>query len=208
MDIARIRKKLKETKASDTPSIVNSQETEDREVPSVEHHEKDSELQTPNAELREAEAEIEQEAGIIELLTFSLLREEFAFRVSEVEEILRYQVITVVPRMPPYVSGITSLRGKIIPVIDLKNRLLLKLKGESSDIDRRRKILILKGPKGSIGVTIDRITGIVRLSRSGIIPPPSHLTETELKFIEGVAIVDKRFIPIINMEEALAINLK
>lgn len=201
MDIARIRKKLKETGESQQ-SAVKSQITE-TSVSSEQLAVSKSELN----ELKKVDTEIKQGAGVIELLTFSLLREEFAFRVSEVEEILRYQVITVVPRMPSYVSGITSFRGKIIPVIDLKNRLLLKLKGESSDIDRRRKILILKGPKGPIGVTIDRVIGVVRLSKSGIIPPPSHLTDAELKFIEGVAILDKRFISIIHMEEAVRIQL-
>ena len=70
---------------------------------------------------------------LVELLTFSLSNEEYAFRVSDVEEVLRMQKITMVPTMPDYVLGITSLRGKIIPVIDLKTRLSLQEKSLSTD---------------------------------------------------------------------------
>src|ERR1700690_1188162 len=110
---------------------------------------------------------------ITELLTFSLDKEEFAFKVSHVEEIVRFQRITILPSVPDYVSGITSLRGKIIPVIDLKTRLALQkrssresahpeLSGYAGDIGKG-KIIILSGPKGLIGTIIDRVIGVVRL---------------------------------------------
>ena len=70
------------------------------------------------------------------------------------------------------------------------------------------KMLIVKGPKGPIGVTVDRVIGVVRIGESQILPPPSHLSEAELKFIEGVAVVEKRFVSIINMEEAVALHIK
>lgn len=184
MDIAKIRKKLKEADKSQQ-SIVESQKSEE-------------------SELKKVEPEIKEETEAIELLSFGLLREEFAFKVSQIEEILRHQRITKVPKMPTYMLGITSLRGKVIPVIDLKLR--LSFKERPLDINHKGKILILKGPQGPIGAAIDRVIGVVRLSRNEIIPPPSHLTETELKFIEGIAIVDKRFISIIRMEEAIKIE--
>lgn len=198
MDIAKIRKKLKKTEPADSQeSIGNSQQ-------SIVESEKleESELKY---ELKKVEPEIKEETEAIELLSFGLLREEFAFKVSQIEEILRHQRITKVPKMPTYMLGITSLRGKVIPVIDLKLR--LSFKERPLDLNHKGKILILKGPQGPIGAAIDRVIGVVRLSRSEIIPPPSHLTETELKFIEGIAIVDKRFISIIRMEEAMTIQL-
>lgn len=247
MDIARIRKKQKEIKESDSKqSIISSQKTEDLQGTSIKPDER-----VPEAEIKEEPRTVEsvvrrqlsdeekpetkseplipleketkvqiekpriKETGgksheektdtIIEILTFSLLNEEFAFRVSQVEEILRAQRITRVPKLPSYVLGITSLRGKIIPVIDLKQR--LSLKGEPTDMNSKGKILIIKGPQGPIGAAIDKVISVVRFSESEIIPPPSHLSEAELKFIEGVAILDKRFISIIHMEEAIKIVL-
>ncbi len=148
----------------------------------------------------------EKTEDVIEILTFNLLNEDFAFRVSQLEEILRYQWITTVPNVPKYVLGVTSLRGKVIPVLDLK--LKLSLTDKPLDNNLKGKILIIKGTKGPIGVTVDKVAGVVRLTKSEILPPPSHLSETELKFIEGIAVVDKHFVSIINMEEATALLLK
>lgn len=226
MDIAKIRKKLKEKKAEGQQSLADSQKAEEHEATILKPHEKNSELTATEANLNQEAKAVENEridvkeeknkaeriedkigdkkTEVIEMLVFSLLKEEFAFRVSQIEEIRRRQRITMVPKMPNYVLGVTSLRGKVIPVIDLKTK--LSLEDRPSDIDRSGKMLIIKGPKGLIGAAIDRVIGVVRIAKTEVLPPPSHLTEVELKFIEGIAVIDKRFISIINMEEAINIS--
>jgi purine-binding chemotaxis protein CheW len=153
------------------------------------------------AEVKGGESSTEE---IIELLTFKLFSEEFAFKISQLKEILKYQRISKVPKMPDYVVGITSLRGKVIPVIDLRTKVSshAKLPGLSD----RKKILIIKGPKGLIGAVVDKVIGVVRIARSEILPPPSHLTGEQLKFIDGIAIIDKRFVSILNMEETITMH--
>jgi purine-binding chemotaxis protein CheW len=153
-----------------------------------------------------AKADTDKAEEVVEILAFRLLKEEFAFSVSHLEEILKYQRITAVPNVPKYVLGITSLRGKVIPVIDLK--LKLSLTGTASDDAGKGRILIVRGPKGPIGVAVDKVVGVVRIPRSEILPPPSHLSEGEVKFIDGIAVVDKRFVSIINMPATLSLNLK
>lgn len=147
----------------------------------------------------------EQEESV-EILTFSLLKEEFAFRISQLDEIIRHQRITRVPKTPAYVLGITSLRGKIIPVIDLK--LKLSLSDKVSLDTNVGKILIIKSSRGPMGVAVDKVTGVIPVAKSQILPPPSHLSDIELKFIDGIAVINKRFVSIINMGEATALNLK
>jgi purine-binding chemotaxis protein CheW len=156
--------------------------------------------------------ETEEEAeAVVELLTFSLSTEEFAFRVSDVEEIIRHQPIVKVPTMPDYVLGITSLRGKILPVIDLKARIVFgDGRGAASVVplpEGRKKILIILGPKGPIGVTVDRGVGVVRLPEGKVVDPPAHLREEERKFVDGVVILDKRFVSIVRCEETLKIEV-
>jgi purine-binding chemotaxis protein CheW len=159
------------------------------------------------------ESSAEAPVEVVELLTFSLSKEEFAFKVPEVEEIIRLQPITRVPAMQEYVLGITSLRGKIIPVIDLKKRIIFRggRRGdEQSPLEKRKgkeKILILLGPRGPIGVTIDRVMGVVRLPGSKVLEPPAHLLEEERKFVDGVVILEKRFVSIVRCEEALKIEV-
>lgn len=227
MDIAKIRKKLKETKPDGQEDTSEHQTQEGSEEKREEREEKISEKHTLDAKTRDSEkAETRDEKGeekqveesevkrkeveeakaneVIEILTFSLLKEEFAFKISQLAEIVRPQKITVVPQLPKYVLGVTSLRGKVIPVLDLKIK--LSLTDKTSESIGKEKILIIKGLKGPIGATIDKVIGVVRVKRSEVVPPPSHLTEAELKFIEGIAVVDKRFISIVNMEEAVALN--
>ena len=247
MDIAKIRKKLKDSEAESQQSKAHGQSAKVPEDQTVRHDEtipepsfrhvsnSNTEQQPPdiedrktvdtekepkssdNAQLQAREdqkkilsvkknIEAEKEEEIIEILTFSLLKEEFAFRVSQLAEILRSQWITRVPNVPDYVLGITSLRGKIIPVIDLKLR--LSLISGPSDIIRKGKILIINGAKGPVGTAVDKVIGVVRVAKSDLLPPPSHLSEKELKFIDGIAVVDKRFVSVINMEEAIALHLQ
>jgi len=159
----------------------------------------------------------EHTVEMVELLTFSISREEYAFRVPEVEEVLRMQKIARVPTMPEYVLGITSLRGKIIPVIDLQTRLNLQGKslsaGSSGDPEtetkrwQEKKILIIDGPKGLIGATIDKVMGVVRLPLSEMLQPPGHLDENELRFIEGIVVLKKRFISVIHSDAAMDIEV-
>ncbi|MBI4689819.1 MAG: purine-binding chemotaxis protein CheW [Nitrospirae bacterium] len=147
-----------------------------------------------------------EDEDIVELLTFCLSTEDFAFRVSDIEEILRFQRIATVPKVPDYILGITSLRGKIIPVIDLRKRLSIKVEEEMDLL--RKKILILKGSRGPIGTLIDKVKGVVRISLAEIVDPPAHLTEIELMFIEGVVLYHGRFISVIRMEKISDVNFK
>jgi len=246
MDIAKIRKKLKEkeaeiphpgteelsTKETGEQDIIREEKIPEHPpdhepVPETDLHPDDEGYVPSNADVRQKREVRVVEKGkakeektpsviqqttaageteeIIEILTFSMLKEEFAFRISQLTEILRSQWITKVPNVPGYVLGITSLRGKIIPVIDLKFR--LSLTSVPSEYSRKGKILIINGAKGPIGAAVDKVIGVVRVLNSEILPPPSHLSEKELKYIDGIAIVDKRFVSIINMEEAIALNL-
>ncbi|OGW33559.1 MAG: hypothetical protein A2088_07145 [Nitrospirae bacterium GWD2_44_7] len=152
-------------------------------------------------------------SGIIELLTFQLAAEEFAFRISEVEEILTPQQITMVPKAPDYILGITSVRGKVMPVLDLKKRLSIKDNGASRRVEPttgkvRKKILTLKGPKGRIGIMIDKINSVIRIDESDIAEPPAHLSESDLMFVGGVVLYNGRVISVIRLGEAGNINLK
>jgi purine-binding chemotaxis protein CheW len=230
MDIAKIRKKAlsKDTaekkpaekpreKPAPCPAEEEEQETAEESAAPSEETSKEaaggqSEVQAVHVD--EDEVSAEDTVKMAELLTFNLSNEEYAFRVPAVEEVIRSQLITYVPTMPGYVLGITSLRGKIIPVIDLKARLNLQEKSLSEESpgarakDRReKKILIIDGPKGLIGATIDKVIGVVRLPLSEILPPPGHLDESGLKFIEGIVVLKKRFISIIHSDVAMDIEI-
>lgn len=230
MDIAKIRKKAKEQAAEKRPeepalhpepgaeaTPPAAEEAAGAVVPEATEEALPGADGSPKAEetyfLPEGEMAEEGQAQL-ELLTFRLASEEFAFRVEEVEEIVRLQKITRVPSVPSYMVGVTSLRGKVIPVIDLKARLNLgkplQAAGGGADFDGEStmgKILIIAGPEGLIGAIIDKVVGVVRLSRHDVLEPPAHLTEAEKKFIEGIVILEKRFISVIRSAETMDIEI-
>ncbi|HUO78491.1 MAG TPA: chemotaxis protein CheW [Thermodesulfovibrionales bacterium] len=204
MDIAKIRKKLKESGQEDMAKP-------GAEPEATPHREEGHTLTAPppsgeaSREKEAAETAQKEEKGedfLVELLTFTLGNEEYAFRIDEIHEIIRPQRVTMIPKTGSHLRGITSLRGKIIPVVDLRR--LLSLNGNTVE-EAKQKILILKGPKGPFGAIIDRVVGVIRPSGSKIVETPPHLPEAQMRFIEGVAVVDGRFISIIRTEEAASI---
>ncbi len=201
MDIAKLRKKIKETTGADAEKTAAGQE----EAPKTEGA-APSEVRSPGEQAKKKEATTEVEESTVQLLAFKLANEEYAFRIDEIEEIVRPQRITKIPNTKPYLLGITSLRGKIVPVVDLRKMFSLGAAPEGTD--KKQKILILKGPKGPAGALIDRVTGVIRPSLSKIAETPLHLREDQMRFIEGVAIVDGRFVSVIRMGEAIAIEIR
>jgi len=201
MDIARIRKKSKET----TPSGEATKDVAPETVrPGVEDLSGMSGRGAGAGEEKVPTFAPEEAADpLVELLTFVLGEEEYAFRIGEVHEIIRPQRITRIPRAEASLLGITSLRGKIIPVIDLRKT--LSLDGKAGQEGRKQKILILNGVKGPFGAMIDRVVGVIRSRASGIVETPAHLPEAQMKFIEGVAVMDGKFISILSIGEVITL---
>jgi len=198
MDIAKIRKKSKETSPA-----ADRGESRPPEVPSApgEQAAPFPEGRAEKGEGAAAPAQEEVDEMTVELLTFSLMEEVFSFRIQEIQEIIKPPQMTTIPRTGPHVIGITSLRGKIIPVIDLKKRLSLS----GGEDGRRQKILVLKGPQGPIGALVDRVIGVIRPLASEIGETPPHLLEAQTRFIDGVVLVGGKFVSIIKTDETLTI---
>jgi purine-binding chemotaxis protein CheW len=143
-----------------------------------------------------------EEAGgqVTELLVFSLSNELYAFNITDVQEVLRPQRVDRVPRTKDFIAGVTSMRGKIIPVIDLKKR-LRTVDGEPG---KSSNIVILKGTgRGLIGILVDRTIDVLRVPPEEIMKPPSNLEDSEARFLEGVVSRDDKFISIIQPDELL-----
>lgn len=142
-----------------------------------------------------------EEEDMVELVSFKLGDETYGVRIDRVKEILKPLKITPVPRTPLYLVGVTSLRGEIIPVFDLKKRLGL----EGNNEERKKRILTLSVRNETMGALIDEVRGVVKLHRDSIEPPPTIITGIEADFLEGVSRIDDHFIGILNVEEVMKI---
>jgi purine-binding chemotaxis protein CheW len=138
------------------------------------------------------------------LATFVLDREEYGVDVRQVQEIRRVGEITAVPRAPEFVRGVINLRGRILPVLDLKRKLGL---GEVA-IERAARIVVVRMQDRLLGLLVDGASQVLKVPISRIEPPPDEVVERGGDYIRGVAKLEDRLIILIDLGRALAHELR
>ena len=142
-----------------------------------------------------------------QLVTFGLGKEEFGIRIMHIQEINRLKEITKVPRTPDFVSGVTNLRGVVVPVVDLRTR--FGMKGKEAD-DRTRVVIIdLEGKR--TGLIVDQVNEVLRILKSAIEPPPEVVTSDKTnEFIDGIGKLDegKRMLVLLDVARILSADEK
>jgi purine-binding chemotaxis protein CheW len=138
------------------------------------------------------------------LATFFLSREEYGVDVRLVQEIIRVAEITPVPRAPASIKGVINLRGRIIPVIDLKRKLGL---GDVTP-DRRARIVVVKLRDRLVGLLVDAASQVLKVPVSTIDPAPDAVVEIDADFIRGVAKLKDRLIILMDLQKILSVELR
>ena len=115
-------------------------------------------------------------------LGFTAGGQAYALEVSAVREILRIPKITSLPRVPAFVKGVIDLRGTILPILDLRERLGLG----SVDPKKGRIVVMLPGGSQPVGLLIDAATEVVKAAPGDILPPPEAIQAPQLAIIEAV----------------------
>lgn len=111
----------------------------------------------------------ESKSELIQLVSFNLGAEEYAVEVLKVREIIRMTPITHIPNTPPSVEGIINLRGKVIPIISLRNRFCMS----STEDDQHTRIMVMDIDGKLMGFIVDGVSEVIRISNAEIQPPPS-----------------------------------
>lgn len=118
----------------------------------------------------------------LQLVVFQLGNEEFGVDIKQVREIIKLAEITTMPNSPPFVEGVINLRGQITTIMDLRKRLHLPL----SESNEHTRIIILEIANEAIGMIVDSVTEVRRLSASDVDPTPSLSTDVDTEYIMGV----------------------
>jgi purine-binding chemotaxis protein CheW len=139
------------------------------------------------------------------LATFFLAREEYGVDVRLVQEIIRVSEITPVPRAPGFIKGVINLRGRIIPVVDLKRKLNL---GEVDVAARQSRIVVVKVRDRLIGLLVDGASQVLKVPVASIEPPPEEVVEIDANYVRGVAKLESRLIILMDLPKVLALELK
>jgi purine-binding chemotaxis protein CheW len=139
-----------------------------------------------------------------QIVTFFLAREEYGIDVRLVDQIIRVPEITLVPRAPDFIRGVINLRGRIIPVLDLKRKLGIG----STEAARATRIVVVKLRDRLIGLLVDGASQVQKVPLSAVEPPPDELSEIDESSIRGVAKLGSRLIILLDLARVLARELR
>jgi purine-binding chemotaxis protein CheW len=132
-----------------------------------------------------------------QLVAFTLGEEEYAIDINFTQEIMRIPSLTKLPNTPPFLEGVFNLRGKVIPVFDLKKKFLMSQTERS--IDSRLLILDLDGIQA--GIIVDDVSEVMKIDKESIKNLDTEIVGLSKNSIEGVYIVEERIIIVLNVSK-------
>ncbi len=136
----------------------------------------------------------------LQLVSFNIGSEEYGIEILKVQEINRMVEITKVPQAPRFVEGVINLRGKVIPVIDLRKRFNLEVR----PYDKSTRIVVVNIDGTIMGMIVDAVSEVLRLSSKTIEPPPEIATGANAEYIKGVAKLEDRLLIYLDLSKVMS----
>lgn len=156
---------------------------------------------TELAELSSAEVSTQELAG--KYLTFELGGEVYGLEILKVQEIIGMMAVTQVPRTPKFVRGVINLRGKVIPVVDLR----IKFGLDSQEDTEKTCIIVVQisqeGSEVTMGILVDEVSEVLDVASEQIEPPPSFGTAVDTTFIMGMGKIGQRVVMLLEVDKVL-----
>lgn len=138
-----------------------------------------------------------------ELITFEVAGQLFGLDIMAIREIRAWTPVTRLPRVPHYVAGVVNLRGTVLPVVDLAAR----LGWERSEPTARHAIIVVQLAGKAMGLIVESVSDIVPLPDSSLQPPPPSSGDALVPFLEGLAAIDERMVPVLDLQALAAQDL-
>jgi purine-binding chemotaxis protein CheW len=137
---------------------------------------------------------------LLQLVSFSIGSEEFGVDILRVQEINRMIEVTRVPNAPEYVDGVINLRGKVIPIVNIRRRFGLDRK----ERDKNTRIVVVELAGQVVGFLVDGVKEVLRIPRSITEPPPTLLGMVKSEYITAVGKLDDRLLILLDLEKVLS----
>ena len=138
-------------------------------------------------------------ADVKQFLTFSVGEEEFGVDILKVQEIKGYSSITPIPNTPGEVKGVMNLRGTVVPVIGLRE----KLAREAATYDRFTVIVVFTVGGAPTGLVVDAVTDVLDVPESEIEPPPALGGRVDTSFVAGMVKTTEKLVVLLDIERVL-----
>ncbi len=142
----------------------------------------------------------EKDSALLQLVTFHIGDEEFGVEILKVQEIIRMMGITRVPKAPDFVEGVINLRGKVIPIIDLRKRFGMA----AQDHDKHTRIIVIEINSVIIGFVVDSVSEVLRIPANTVEPPPPIISGIESEYISGVGKLADRLLILLDLDRLLS----
>lgn len=135
-------------------------------------------------------------------LTFLIGKEEYGIPILKAKEIIKMMDITSIPKTPQFMRGVINLRGKIIPIIDLR----LKFRLEAREYTERTCIIVmemlLSQTKKQLGIVVDTVSEVVNFPKNELEPPPQYGTQLETGYLTGMGKIKDKVVLLLDIEKA------
>lgn len=131
----------------------------------------------------------------IELLTFQLADQEYSLDIMSVREIRGWTKTTPLPHAPSYMKGVINLRGTVLPVMDLSERLGLKPQKQTD----RNVIIVVNHDDVMTGLLVDAVSDIIALTADDLQPPPEMQASTLPSVVSSLTLIDERMIRVLDL---------
>lgn len=137
----------------------------------------------------------------VELLTFRLSEQEYSLDIMCVREIRGWTKTTPLPHAPSFMKGVINLRGTVLPVMDLAERLGLP-RQEHSD---RNVIIVVKHEDAMTGLLVDAVSDIIAISEEDLQPPPEMTSSANSGVIKALTLRDERMIRVLDLTSVIGV---
>lgn len=136
---------------------------------------------------------------LLQLVSFNIDNEEFGIDILKVEEIIRIISITKIPNAPDFIEGVINLRGKVIPVIDLRTR-LNRIRKEH---DNNTRVIVVEVSGITVGFIVDSVREVLRIPKNITEPPPTIVSNVNSEFITAIGKLEDRLLILLDLEKVL-----
>ncbi|UCG79319.1 MAG: purine-binding chemotaxis protein CheW [Nitrospirota bacterium] len=135
-----------------------------------------------------------------QLVVFRIGKEYYGMGIDAIREIVRLPEITEVPDAPDYLEGMINLRGKVVPVVDLKKR--LRISGDEHG--KSTRVLITDKTETLAGLIVDSVEEVANIEPDSVEPPPEMMSAIGIEYITGVAKTADRLVILLDVKKIMS----
>lgn len=143
--------------------------------------------------------EINDSSEILQLVSFTIGREEFGVDIVNVQEIIRMISVTKIPGSPAFLEGVMNLRGRVIPVVNLR----IKMNLDKAEFDRDTRVIVVELKGRTTGFIVDAVNEVLRIPASITEKTGDITSGIDQEYITSIAKLEDRLLILLNLEKVL-----